>query len=218
MPFGETQAVLVPLAAARTRMTGTTTSREPYYLINSAADFSAVKHGWLVVNLDTMKATYAIKPVSVNGQYTKLLLQDDIFTAASGQSYEILRYSSFMLRPPYGLEPRLETIRWFATPADVDPTIYGVELWATNNLTPAVLLEKTTRRIVTGIEGTNNISHTHKTNAEGLIVYSIPVQPTYHAAIEIRNYSKRTQTIYLAGFNKSQPIVPTGSESSGGGA
>ncbi len=211
MAFGETQAVMVPLAGARVRMTGASTAREAYHLVNSAADFSQVQPGWLVVNLDTMKATYAIKPINTGGgTYQKLLLEDDIFTAASGEDYEILRYSSFLIRPPYGLEPRLEMIRWVATPKDVDPTIYGVELWATNNLTPPVLLEKTTRRLVSGTEGANQITHEHKTNAEGLIVYAIPVQPVYHAAVEVRNYSKRTQTIYLSGINKSQPIIPQG--------
>lgn len=209
MPFGESQAIIQPISAARVRMTGTTTGREAYYLVNTAADFSSVKHGWLVVNLTTMKATYAIKPINTGGGlHQKLLLMDDIFAAASGETYEILRYSFFRLRPPYGLEPNINVVRWVAT-SIVDPAIYGVELWATNAITPPVLLEKVSRRIVEGQEGANSISHRHRILPEGLVMYAIPVPPVYHAAIEVRNYSKRTETIYLAGFNKSQPLPPT---------
>lgn len=215
MPFGETQAIVEQLAAARVRMTGTNTAREPYYLVNSAADFSAVKHGWLVVNTTTGKATYAIKPVNTgNGQYTKVLLQDDIFVNNNaGEGYEILRYTCLQLRPPYGLEPQINVVRWAHTQQAVDPTIYGVELWANNNLTPPALLEKVTRRRVYNNSGA--LTEEHRTNAEGLIMYAIPVPPVYHAAIEIRNYSKRAETIYLAGFNKSLPYVPQSSESGG---
>lgn len=215
MPFGETQAIVEQLAAARVRMTGANTAREPYYLVNSAADFSSVKHGWLVVNTTTGKATYAIKPVAPSGgQYTKILLMDDIFTdTAAGENYEVLRYSFLQLRPPYGLEPQINVIRWAHTQIAVDPTIYGVELWANNNLTPPALLEKVTRRMVYNNSGT--LTEQHRTNAEGLIMYAIPVPPVYHAAIEVRNYSKRAETIYLAGFNKSLPYVSQSSESGG---
>lgn len=206
MPFGETQVITEQLAAARVRMTGANTDREAYYLVNSAADFSAVKHGWLVVNTTTGKATYAIKPVNPSGgQYTKLLLMDDIFTSnTAGETYEILRYTFLQLRPPYGLEPQITTIRWVHTHGNIPPTIYGVELWANNNLTPPALLEKATRRLV--YDDTGNMAQEHRTNSEGLIVYSIPVPPAYHAAIEVRNYSKYAETIYMAGYNKSLPI------------
>lgn len=201
--FGETQTFIEHLAAARVRMTGTTSGAESYHLVNTAADFSAVKSGWLVVNLSAspIKATYAIKPINTgSGTYKKLLLQDDIFTnSAGGESYEVLRYTSLMLRPPYGLEPLFDTIRWAATPKDVDPTIYGVELWLNDNLKPAALLEKTTRRKVPSGE--------EKITNEGLITYSIPWKPTYHAALEIRNYSKRAQTIFIGGYNKSIPMT-----------
>ncbi len=216
MPFGETQAVLEQLAAARVRMTGTTTAREAYHLVNNAADFSQVANGWLVVNLSAspLRATYAIKPIDTGGgTYQKLLLQDDIFTAASGENYEILRFTFIQFRPPYGLEPLFDVVRWVATPRDVDPTIYGIELWANNNITPPVLLEKTTRRLV--YNGAGTLSEDHRTNAEGLIVYSIPFKPIYHAALEIRCYSKRAQTIYIGGFNKSMPLVPQDESSEG---
>jgi hypothetical protein len=210
MPFGETVATVADIAGARVRMTGTTTGREPYMLVNSAADFSAVGNGWLVVNTTTGQATYAEKPINTGGgTYQKLQLREDIFAASSGEDYEILRPGRLIIRPPYGYEPNIRVIRWAALPNEPDPTIYGIELWVTNGLTPAALIEKTTRKLVSGTEGTTQVSYIHKTNAEGLIAYEVSFPPTYHAALEIRNYSKRKQTVYLAGWNKSQPIVPS---------
>jgi hypothetical protein len=178
-------------------------------LVNASADFSAVQNGWLVVNLETGLATYAEKPINTGGgTYQKLQLREDIFTADGGEDYEIIRPGKLIIRPPYGYEPNIRVVRWTALPNEPDPTIYGIELWVNNGLTPAALVEKTTRKLVSGKEGTTPVSYTHKTNAEGLIAYEVSFPPTYHAALEIRNYSKRTQTVYLAGWNKSQPIIP----------
>jgi hypothetical protein len=154
MPFGETVATVADIAGARVRMTGSTTGREAYMLVNSAADFSAVGNGWLVVNTTTGKATYAEKPINTGGgTYRKLQLREDIFTASSGENYEILRPGRLIIRPPYGYEPNIRVIRWAALPYEPDPTIYGIELWVTNGLTPAALVEKTTRKLVSGTEG-----------------------------------------------------------------
>jgi hypothetical protein len=168
MPFGETVATVADIAGARVRMTGTTTGREPYMLVNSSADFSAVGNGWLVVNTTTGQATYAEKPINTGGgTYQKLQLREDIFAESSGEDYEILRPGRLIIRPPYGYEPNIRVIRWAALPNEPDPTIYGIELWVTNGLTPAALVEKTTRKLVSGTEGTTQVSYTPQDERRG---------------------------------------------------
>lgn len=190
MAFGDSEAYLVHLAGARTRYTGTTSDQESYKLVNTAANFDYVKPGWKVVNTSTSpaKATYVVKPDNpdVYGIHRAVLLEDDIFNAASGESYEILRPARLLIRPPYGLEPELSIIRW--TPVGTaKASIWGVEVWANDNLAPPIKLE--------GSDDT-----------KGLLVYGADFHPMYHAAIEIRNYNKRAVGVLISGIDKSMPI------------